>query len=102
MFFARTTRWASRGGSSAWIRWAFRSRLGTALTHVGERWSMVTCAAAWSPSSMAGTRVTAVAPEPTTTTRFPVRSRSSGQNCGWTSRPAKSSVPGSCGSCGVR
>ena len=38
-------------------------------------------------SARAGTRVTAVAPLPTTATRRPRTSRSSGQSCGWTTRP---------------
>ncbi len=55
---------------------------------------MVTVAAC---AAIAGTSVTAVAPLPITTTRWPVRSRSSGQCCGWTTRPAKLSRPGQSG-----
>ena len=47
--------------------------------------------------ALAGNRrisVAAVAPEPITTTRLPVRSRSSGQVCGCTTRPWKRSMPG--------
>ena len=42
----------------------------------------------------AGTIVTAVAPDPMTTTRRPATSRSAGQNCGWTIAPEKASCPG--------
>ena len=95
MFLARMTRWASPAGRSRRSASARRSRPGTALIHVGERCSMVTPAAV---RAMAGTRVTAVAPLPTTSTRRPVQSRSSGQNCGCTTRPPKSSRPGSAAS----
>jgi hypothetical protein len=47
---------------------AIASFYGRAPIQVGVRWSMVTCAAF---SAIAGTIVTAVAPEPITTTRFP-------------------------------
>jgi cation diffusion facilitator CzcD-associated flavoprotein CzcO len=51
----------------------FERRLGVGGTwdlfrYPGVRWSMVTCAAL---SAIAGTMVTAVAPEPITTTRLP-------------------------------
>jgi hypothetical protein len=46
-----------------------RSSRGMVSTYVGERCSMVMCAAL---SAMEGTSVTAVAPEPMTTTRLPV------------------------------
>ena len=61
---------------------------------VGVRCSMVTLAAL---SLIDGTMVTAVAPEPITTTFLPVYSRSRGQNCGWITVPSKSpkSKPGS-------
>ena len=55
---------------------------------------MVTCAAV---SASPGTSVTAVAPLPITTTRRPEWSRSAGQCCGWTIRPAKSSRPAKAG-----
>ena len=58
---------------------------------MGERWSIVTCPAP--DRASAGTIVTAVAPEPTTTIRLPAGSKSSGQNCGCTISPAKSSRP---------
>lgn len=47
---------------------ASRSREGSELIQVGERWSMVTWAAL---RAIAGTSVTAVAPLPMTTTRLP-------------------------------
>ena len=43
--------------------------------YVGERWSIVTCAASF---ASAGTNVTAVAPLPITTTRLPRQSKSAG------------------------
>jgi hypothetical protein len=49
---------------------------------------------------MAGTTVTAVAPEPITTTRLPAWSRSAGQCCGCTIRPVKSPAPGKTGAYG--
>ena len=61
-----------------------RSCAGSDSTNDGERCSMVTLAA---PSASAGTRVTAVAPLPMTTTLFPATSRSSGQCCGCTTVP---------------
>ena len=45
-----------------------RSFSGTETMYVGERWSIVTCAARLESS---GTSVTAVAPLPITTTRLP-------------------------------
>ena len=45
----------------------------------------------------AGTIVTAVAPEPSTTTRRPAKSRSVGHCCGWTISPPKVSSPGRSG-----
>ena len=69
MFFCRVepvgepARAASGAGG-----WPSSSRLGPAAIQVGVRWSMVTCAAL---SAIAGTIVTAVAPEPITTTRLP-------------------------------
>ncbi len=51
---------------------------------------MVTWAA---ERASAGTRVTAVAPLPMTTILFPETSRFSGQACGCTMVPAKSSMP---------
>ena len=74
-----------------------RSCRGSDAIHVGVRWSIVTSAPA---SASEGTSVTAVAPDPMTTTLRPVTSRSSGQNCGCTTSPSKDSSPGSCGSCG--
>jgi hypothetical protein len=47
---------------------AIGSFSGTETTYVGERWSIVTCAAV---SAIAGMSVTAVAPLPMTTTRLP-------------------------------
>ncbi len=52
-------------------------------------------AAAW--SARLGTRVTAVAPLPMTTTFLPDRSSSSGQCCGWRTSPAKRSSPSNVG-----
>ena len=94
MFFVRITRWATLVGSSSRIRSASLSRSGTEPIHVGLRCSIVTCAAS---GAMAGTRVTAVAPLPTTTTRRPAYSRCSGQNCGCTTSPANDSMPGKSG-----
>ena len=88
--FHRTIGKLSRVGSRSSLR-ASGSRSGRERTYDGERWSMVTCSA--SPA-IAGTSVTAVAPLPMTTTFFPVWSRSSGQACGCTISPAKSSAPG--------
>ena len=62
---------------------------------MGERWSMVTCSAPSSASE--GISVTAVAPLPITTTRFPRQSRSAGQCWGWTICPPKSSLPAKSG-----
>jgi hypothetical protein len=45
-----------------------RSAAGTEITYVGERCSIVTCAASF---ARVGTNVTAVAPLPITTTRLP-------------------------------
>ena len=94
MFFDRMTRWASRGGSFARNVSASLSRPGIAPIQLGLRWSIVTCAAR---SAIAGTSVTAVAPLPMTTTRWSSYARSSGQNCGCTTSPAKSSMPGNSG-----
>ena len=49
----------------------------------------------WAPcAAKAGTKVTAVAPLPITTTRRPVTSRSSGHCWGCTIVPVKSALPG--------
>ena len=55
---------------------------------------MVTWAA---ERARAGTRVTAVAPLPITTIRFPVTSMSSGHACGCTMVPEKSVMPSKAG-----
>ncbi len=55
---------------------------------------MVTWAA---DCASAGTRVTAVAPLPMTTIRLPAKSSPSGQACGCTIVPAKSSMPAKSG-----
>ena len=68
-FFHRATAYAAFAGSQRRGASARGSREGSEMTYVGERWSMVTCAAR---SAIAGTRVTAVAPLPITTTRLPV------------------------------
>src|SRR3546814_15834461 len=47
------------------------------------------CAACFASS---GTSVTAVAPDPITTTFLPAYPRSSGQNCGWMMRPDRKST----------
>ena len=60
----------------------------------GERCNMVTCEAL---RASAGTIETAVAPLPMTTIFLPVYSRSSGQNCGCTTVPVKSAMPGNSG-----
>ena len=56
------------GGSVARSRSATLSSPGIAPIHDGLRWSIVTWAAS---AAIAGTRVTAVAPLPMTTTRLP-------------------------------
>ncbi len=84
MCFQRATACASRSGSTRRSRGARASVLGSETTYDGERCSIVTCAAR---SAIAGTMVTAVAPEPITSTRRPDQSRSSGQNCGCTTSP---------------
>ena len=94
VFFFRVIEYASLSGSTLRNPLAIASTSGPAATYVGERCSIVTCAA--SPA-IAGTRVTAVAPEPITTTRFPVKSRSSGQACGCTTWPSNRSRPGNSG-----
>ena len=68
--------------------------VGTVRTYDGERCTIVTWAAT---GARAGTIVTAVAPLPITTTCRPVQSRSSGQACGCTMRPANRSAPGKSG-----
>ena len=67
---------------------------GAMKKNVGERCSIVTCAAS---DAMLGISVAAVAPDPITTTRLPVRSRPSGQRWGCTTVPSKRSKPGHCG-----
>ena len=62
--------------------------------HCGERWNTVTCAAS---SAIAGTICMALAPVPTTATRFPATERSDGQRAEWNSGPRKESIPGSDG-----
>ena len=73
---------------------AMPSTEGRVTMKVGERCSMVTCAAR---AASSGTRVTAVAPLPMTTTRLPAKSMLSSQCCGWTTRPAKDSRPANSG-----
>ncbi len=94
MFFQRVSASARRNGRRRRSLAATGSTEGRATIQVGERCSMVTCAAC---SASAGTSVTAVAPLPMTTTRLPATSRSSGHCCGWTMRPAKRSSPGKSG-----
>ena len=96
MFFQRAAAYAAFRGSTLPSRAARPSSLGTERMYVGERCSIVTCAAV---SASAGTSVTAVAPEPMTTTRLPAWSKSSGQCCGWMTSPVKSARPGSSGWC---
>ncbi len=67
-FFQRTTLYASFSGSARRTTFANGSSAGSETIYVGERWSIVTCSA--SPA-IAGTSVTAVAPQPITTTRLP-------------------------------
>jgi len=94
MCFQRTMLCASRRGTLPCNFSTQESVDGIRATYVGERWSMVTDAP-W--AARAGTRVTAVAPLPMTTTRLPSTSRSAGQCCGWTTVPSKSAIPGSSG-----
>src|SRR5579864_4169668 len=68
MFFQRTRRRVARCGNTRRIRFASGSCCGKVMTYVGERCSMVTCAAV---CDIAGTSVTAVAPLPMTTTFLP-------------------------------
>ena len=84
MFFHRTSRCAARAGSRLRIARATGSRPGRLITYDGERCSIVTWAAS---GAIAGTRVTAVAPLPITTTFLPVQSRSAGQCWGCTIGP---------------
>ena len=95
MFFHRVTAYDRRSPTSFVRRFLTASLPGTEMTYVGERCSIVTWAAP--VAAIAGTRVTAVAPEPMTTTRLPMWSRSSGQCCGCTTRPRKRSWPSKCG-----
>ncbi len=67
-FLARTIACASLAGSTRRAASAIRSLAGREMMYVGERYSIVTCAAR---SAIAGTSVTAVAPLPITTTRLP-------------------------------
>ena len=69
MFFQRVTAYDRRSPTSCVSRCLTASLPGTERTYVGERCSIVTWAAPAAAS--AGTRVTAVAPEPMTTTRLP-------------------------------
>jgi hypothetical protein len=62
--------------------------------YVGERCSMVTLDAV---RASAGIRLIAVAPLPITTIFLPEWSSVSGQNCGCTTSPVKSSMPGNSG-----
>ena len=82
-----------RPGSTARSSPSITMLAGSAIAYEGERSTMVTVAAC---AAIAGTSVTAVAPLPITT-RWPVRSRSSGQSCGWTTRPVKLSQPAELG-----
>ena len=93
-FFQRVSHSAGRCGSQRRNQAPAGSTDGSASIQLGERCSIVTCAAV---SAIAGTSVTAVAPLPITTTRLPAWSRSAGQCCGCTSCPAKRSWPGNCG-----
>ena len=95
MFFHRVATNDRSSPTSRVSRPFTASLAGTERTYVGERCSIVTCAAP--PAARAGTSVTAVAPEPMTTMRLPVGSRSSGQCCGWTTWPPKRSWPSKCG-----
>jgi hypothetical protein len=70
-FFHRVAAYAARSGSARRSVLPIASCVGWAAMYVGERCSIVTCAAAPGPPAMAGTSVTAVAPLPTTTTRLP-------------------------------
>ncbi len=94
MLRQRTTPAAARRGNSCRTLLAIGSSLGTERTYDGVRWSMVTCLACL---AIVGTSVTAVAPEPMTTTDLPARSRPSGQDCGCTTWPSKSARPGNVG-----
>ncbi len=67
MLFQRTSGKATFSGSRLSF-WAIGSRPGAERMYVGERCSIVTCAAS---GAIAGTSVTAVAPLPITTTRLP-------------------------------
>ena len=93
-WFSRATRWAAFAGSSRFQTALMTSTSGNGATKLGLRCSMVTVAPSF---SRAGTRVTAVAPDPMTTMRAPLQSRSSGHCCGWMICPVKSSSPGKCG-----
>ncbi len=65
MFFHRRIGKRTFSGRRASLA-ASGSRPGIDTMYVGERWSIVTCPAP--PATIAGTSVTAVAPEPITTT----------------------------------
>ena len=91
MFFHRTAGLATRRGSARRSSPATGSRPGSDITQVGERWSIVTWAAV---PARAGTRVTAVAPLPMTTTCLPAQSSSAGHACGWTTVPVNAPTPG--------
>jgi hypothetical protein len=79
MFWCARRGYAAPAGSRFATAAAIGSTEGRAATYVGERCSIVTCAAV---GAIAGTSVIAVAPLPITTTRLPPRSRSAGQCCG--------------------
>ena len=66
-FFQRVSRYASFTGSTRRRPFAMKSSAGIEMTYVGERCSIVTCAAVF---AISGTIVTAVAPLPMTTTRL--------------------------------
>ncbi len=78
-FFHRTASSAARTGRLLRIHAAMGSRFGTDKMYVGERWSIVTCAAS---RASAGTSVTAVAPLPITMTRLPAQAMSGVHFCG--------------------
>ena len=67
------------------------------MTYGGVRWKTVTC---WACFRSSGTNWTALAPVPTTATRFPARSTPWSQRAEWKASPAKRSRPGMSGSTG--
>ena len=67
-FFHRVILYAVSSGRTLRRKLAMPSRAGRLNIHVGVRWSMVTFAARF---AIEGTMVTAVAPDPITTTFLP-------------------------------